>query len=115
MASAYLETIRVPLAQARVELDLAEADLNAIVARLSAGETVSHSVAHRANARVIHARHELDRVRFASMGLWALNGRDLRTNDPGDMTEALTVALERAEHRPAPINTGMPAVVSAHA
>lgn len=96
-----LEAARKPLCQARVNLERAEADLNGVVARISAGEIVSLTVIRTANARVTHARHEVDRVRFATLGVETIGNRAACTNDPDDMIDALKIALERIEDRPA--------------
>lgn len=105
-----LETIRCPLAEARKHLMLAEADLNGFVTRLAANEPVSRQALRDANSRVTHYRHEIDKVRLATLEAETLNGRRLCTNDADDMGTALLVALDRIEEaKPVvPYGTGYP-------
>lgn len=94
-----LESIRTPLAQARAALMIAEADLNGHITRLAAGHPVARETLRNANARVTHARHELDRVRLATLEVESIGNRRACTNDPDDMIDALITALERVEPR----------------
>jgi hypothetical protein len=92
-----MEAIRDPLAKARQHLMVAEADLNGHIARLAANEPVCRQSLRDANSRVTHYRHEIDKVRLATLEAETLNGRRLCTNDPDDMGTALLTALERIE------------------
>lgn len=105
-----LETIRDPLAEARKHLMVAEADLNGFVTRLAARQHVCLQSLRDANSRVNHYRHEIDKVRLATLEAETINGRRLCTNDPDDMGTALIVALERIEEaKPVvPYGTGYP-------
>lgn len=115
MTSEYLETIRTPLATARAHVAAADANLTGIVTALAAGDAVSRETIRNALSRCDHARQEMDRAIYAALRVSALDGRALSAGDPDDMRAALFAALDRIEGKPAPVRTGFPQVVSAHA
>lgn len=105
--ASLIERERLPLAQARIALCLAEANLNGIVARLAAGQIdlgldTPEAIVRQANRVVADARHAMDQARFAALEVDHFNGRPLCTNDVDDMGDALLRAIEtiKVRHRP---------------
>ena len=97
-----IETKRLPLALARIELCRAEAIRNGIVAQLASGQynlgaESDYAILRKANKRVYAARHAMDQACFDAVEVHTVNGIVLTTNDADDMIDALLTAVDRNE------------------
>ena len=97
-----IETKRLPLIQARINLGNAEADMNGLVASLAAGSIhlgkgKSYDIVRAARDRLYAARDAMDQARFDALGIHKINDTVLTTNDADSMGDCLLTAVDRNE------------------